>query len=127
MFVLPHSHGGNTGSNPVGDANFINVLRDRLVARVSLLSKIWPINTPGRTRTAVLSSDAYPRCLAVSPQPLLDCGGAINQVPMMVAWTGGPSELAEHIGRMCPEVHPGIAASVEEEGERAPPAALTDR
>jgi len=28
VFVKPLSHGGNTGSNPVGDANNLNTLRD---------------------------------------------------------------------------------------------------
>ena len=41
------SHGGNTGSNPVGDANNINHLFDGLVVFRGLLANIWPINAPG--------------------------------------------------------------------------------
>jgi hypothetical protein len=38
MFILPLSHGGNTGSNPVGDANKIRALlrfSDSLVQRLA--------------------------------------------------------------------------------------------
>jgi len=38
-------HGGNRGSNPLGDANKINALLIQLAARLDLLSKFWPIST----------------------------------------------------------------------------------
>jgi hypothetical protein len=59
-------HGINRGSNPLGDANSVNYLRGVLAACLKLLSKIWPINTLGRARTAVLSGDGYPPCLGDS-------------------------------------------------------------
>ena len=33
MIELPHSHGGNTGSNPVGDASYLDMLREIEAAR----------------------------------------------------------------------------------------------
>jgi hypothetical protein len=37
---LPLFHGGNTGSNPVGDANYLNRLRDALVDSVQNMANI---------------------------------------------------------------------------------------
>ena len=100
MSSLTPFHGGDRGSNPLGDANYINGLSDRIQLLPDILSKIWPISTLGRRRTQP--------CYTLSPGGLPDLrrgyhlenrtawlrrGEALSRRPAAIAvWGEHPSE-----------------------------------